>query len=189
MGKIENKIRSDIRRTKINKAIIASLAITGGLALAVVAPNVLRILGKTFSPQRRQGVGRSFSRLIRYGYITLESTSQGKRARLTEKGIKFAALLGEGKLKPKKSNRWDKKWRILIFDIPERFRKQRDHVRSTLRTLGFYRLQDSVWVYPYDCEDLITLLKVDFKIGKNLLYIVADAVEYDKPLRIHFNLE
>lgn len=55
-------------------------------------------------------------------------------------------------------------------------------------TLGFVRLQDSVWVYPYDCEDLITLLKADLKVGKDVLYVVADRIEYDQPLRTLFDL-
>ena len=63
-----------------------------------------------------------------------------------------------------------------------------EQIRKTLLTIGFVRLQDSVWVYPYDCEDLITLFKADLKVGKDLLYLVADAVEYDFSLKRHFNL-
>lgn len=75
-----------------------------------------------------------------------------------------------------------------MFDIPERRRRVRTRVRQTLTTMGFYRLQDSVWVYPYDCEELIILLKADFKIGKDLLYVIADKVEHDAPLKTHFGL-
>ena len=75
-----------------------------------------------------------------------------------------------------------------MFDIPEKRRGVRTAVRRTLQALDFRRLQDSVWVHPHDCEDLITLLKVDFSIGKDLLYIIADTIEYDAPLRRHFGL-
>ena len=181
-------MRAKVRRSKINNAIVGTLATAGVLTVAVLAPNALKVLGQAFTPQRRQAVERSFSRLIRHGYIAIEKDSTGKRVRLTGKGEKYAALLGEGKLKPKIPKRWDGKWRLLIFDIPERRRKERDQIRATLVSLGFHRLQDSVWVYPYDCEDLVILLKADFRIGKNLLYVVADAVEYDLPLRAHFGL-
>jgi CRISPR-associated endonuclease Cas2 len=76
----------------------------------------------------------------------------------------------------------------LIFDIKEERKGMRDKIRRTLNTIGFIRLQDSVWVYPYDCEDLIMLLKADFKIGKDLVYIIADSIENDKDLRLAFNL-
>lgn len=183
MGVIESQIKKQIRLSRINKAVITSLAVAGGIGIAVVAPNLANVLGKTLSAQLKQTTQRSLTRLVKHGYIRLD----GGTARLTQKGEKCAALMGEGKLVPKKPKRWDRKWRILIFDISNR--SKRDQVRKTLRTLGLCRLQNSVWVYPYDCEDLITLLKADFRIGKDLLYIVADAVEHDKALRYHFGLE
>ncbi|KKW41875.1 MAG: hypothetical protein UY91_C0010G0002 [Parcubacteria group bacterium GW2011_GWB1_55_9] len=57
-----------------------------------------------------------------------------------------------------------------------------------MQEVGFVRMQDSVWVYPHDCEDFIALLKMELKIGKDVLYAIADTIEYDKPLRIHFAL-
>lgn len=192
MGDIEAGVRARIRKTKINKAVITTLAVTGGLAVAVLAPNVLGALGKLglINPrQKRQGVEKSLSRLIHHGYVTLESGDKGKKLRLTEQGERYAAMLGEGKLVPKEPRRWDKKWRMLIFDIPESRRHVRSQIRASLVSMGFYRLQDSVWVYPYDAEDLAILLKADFRIGKDVLYVVADAIEYDLPLRKHFHLE
>ncbi len=191
MGKIEKKVKRDIYRTKIHSAIIKAIAISGVIAVGVVAPNILGALGKAgfINPhQKKQNIKKSLSRLMQHGYVELKSENGQKRVRLTQKGERYAGLLGEGKLAPKKPKRWDKKWRVLIFDIPEKRRKVRTQVRTTLLILGFCRLQDSVWVYPYDCEDIITLLKADFHIGKDLLYIVADTIEYDLPLREHFNL-
>ena len=54
--------------------------------------------------------------------------------------------------------------------------------------IGFLRLKDSVWVYPYDCEDLVTLMKADFKIGKDILYIIAETIENDSWLKKEFGL-
>ena len=192
MVEIEAAVRSRIRRTRINKAVVTSLAITGGVAVALVAPSVLGAMGKLglINPrQKRQGVEKSLSRLIRHGYVILEDGDRGTHVRLTEKGERYAAMLGEGKLVPKKPRRWDKKWRMLIFDIPERRRRVRGQIRASLIHMGFYRLQDSVWIYPYDAEDLVTLLKADFKIGKDVLYVIADAIEHDLPLRQHFGLD
>src|SRR3989339_239988 len=84
---------------------------------------------------------------------------------------------------------WDKKWRVLIFDIPEKRKYLREKIRNTLGAIGFSQLQKSVWVYPYDCEDLIALLKADFKVGKDVLYVIADKIEYDAPLRAKFGLK
>ncbi|MDP4020938.1 MAG: hypothetical protein Q8P58_02785, partial [Candidatus Adlerbacteria bacterium] len=122
MGKVEDSVRKKMRRTRINSAVIGALAISGGLAIAVLAPNVLGALGKTgLLPQRRQAVKKSLTKLIEHGYVVLEHG----HAQLTSKGEAYAALIGEGKLVPKKSRRWDGKWRVLIFDIPERRRGTR----------------------------------------------------------------
>jgi len=185
MGKIEDSVRKKMRRTRINSAIIGTLAVSGGLAITILAPNVLGALGKIgLLPQRRQAIKKSLTKLIEHGYVVLEHG----RARLTPKGETYAALIGEGKLAPKKPRRWDGKWRVLIFDIPERRRGTRAQIRRTLLQLGFTRLQDSVWVYPYDCEDIVTLFKVDLRVGKDLLYMVVDKMEFDAPLRQRFGL-
>ena len=49
-------------------------------------------------------------------------------------------------------------------------------------------MQDSVWVYPYDCEDILTLLKTDLGVGKYILYLIVDELENDKHLREFFDL-
>ncbi len=45
---------------------------------------------------------------------------------------------------------WDKKWRVVIFDISELNRRVRDGLRHKLRELGFGMLQESVWITPHD---------------------------------------
>jgi len=57
-----------------------------------------------------------------------------------------------------------------------------------LKAIGFVQLQKSVWVFPYDCEDLIILLKADFKVGKDVLYMIVDKIENDREIKKVFNL-
>src|SRR3989344_1497877 len=188
MGEIEKKVRAEIRRTLINSAIITILAGAGVLTVALMAPNALQILkqfGLKNPNQRKQGITKSLERLIERGYIRVEGSGGSRKVLLTLKGEKFAALLGEGRLAPKQPKRWDGKWRILIFDIPERRKRLREIVRMHLIEFGFERIQDSVWVYPHDCEDIISLLKIEYGLGKDALYIVADVIENDFTLRKH----
>ena len=110
-------------------------------------------------------------------------------ARITNAGQKVLAFEQQKvNLKNKKKRRWDQRWRVVIFDIPERRRIIRDRLRDTMQELGFARLQDSVWVFPYDCEDFIALLKADLKIGASVLYLVVEHIENDKHLRARFGL-
>ncbi len=191
VGKIEQKISREVRRTRINSAIITTLAAVGVLSVALMAPNVLQALGRfgLINPrQKKYGINKSLKRLIERGYIRVEGIGKQKSITLTPKGEKYAALLGEGRLAPRRPKRWDGKWRMLMFDIPERRKRLREIVRMHLIEFGFERMQDSVWVYPYDCEDLIALLKIEYGVEKDILYIIADAIENDFALRKHFNL-
>ena len=83
---------------------------------------------------------------------------------------------------------WDGKWRVVIFDVHEKQRKKRDRLRAELATVGFRRLQDSVWIYPFDCEEMLALLKLDVKLGRDVLYFITDKMEGDDYLRRLFSL-
>jgi DNA-binding transcriptional regulator PaaX len=142
-------------------------------------------LGLIPSVRQLEIIKRSRSRLVARGLLVY----QRNMLRLTTKGEQVLRRLELHNFKLRKPKRWDRKWRVLIFDIPERRKGLRQKVRNTLKTIGFLRLQNSVWAYPYDCEDLITLLKADFKIGKDLLYLIVDSLEYDRQLKERFGLE
>jgi CRISPR-associated endonuclease Cas2 len=84
---------------------------------------------------------------------------------------------------------WDGKWRILMFDIHERRRHVRTQLRDLLKGAGFVRLQDSVWVHPYRCDEFVTLVRAHLASGVGeLRSIVANALESDRALREHFHL-
>src|SRR3990167_2211250 len=54
--------------------------------------------------------------------------------------------------------KWDKKWRVVIFDIPEKSRMARDALRRKLKELEFRELQKSVFVHPYECKKEIDFI-------------------------------
>ena len=62
-------------------------------------------------------------------------------------------------------------------------------LQRTLRAFGFYQLQASVWVYPYECEELLILLKAEFKVGRDVLYRVVEKVEGDDKIKEYFGLK
>ena len=187
MKKMEADVRVRTRKTNIQKALLRAVASAGLLSVAILAPNMLKILGRSgFVPKSRfKGVvSISRKRLISAGLLIYKDGY----LRLTPLGEAKLRKLEASDFKMKKPKRWDGKWLVLIFDIKERRRDTRDKIRRTLVAIGFVRLQNSVWVYPYDCEDLITLLKADFKIGKDLLYMIVDSIENERFLLENFEL-
>ncbi len=192
MGKIEKELKVRIKKENFQKIILSGIAAAGLLSVAVLAPNALPAL-KFFGVEpktkwQKYNINRSIKKLKSRGFICFEANKRGIFARLTKKGeekLKKFELLGYKLKKPKK---WDGKWRMLIFDIKEKRKQTRDRIRLTLKRIGFLRLQDSVWVYPYDCEDFVTLMKANFKIGLDLLYLVVDTIEGDRKIKDHFEL-
>ena len=182
------KLEDKAKRRNLQSIILRVIATVGVMGVALVAPGVLGVMSKFgLLPHDRQkeSIITSRNRLIKKGFIEFY---EGK-LRITERGKIYLIKEGMGVETKNRNRKWDGKWRVLIFDIPKKRRLVRNQIRKALVAIGFMRLQDSVWVYPYDCEDFITLLKADFKIGKDVLYMIVEELEYDKPVRSYFELD
>ena len=88
----------------------------------------------------------------------------------------------------RKKLKWQGKWFLVIFDVPEEQRNKRYYLRKFLKEIGFYQYQQSVYVFPYECEKEIILIKKIIEGGKYLSYIVAEKVEYEDKLKTYFHL-
>ena len=180
--------------TDIKKVILNAVALAGLVSVAVLAPNVLGTLARVQKNQRkykqRYYVNVVVKQLIERKLVEYHKNDQGFNClRLTNLGKEELKKYALQDLVIKKPWHWDKKYRVIIFDIKEFKRKTRDDLRKWLEHLGFVRLQNSVWVYPYECREVIVLLKSYFKIGKEVLYMTVDSIENDKWLREEFGLE
>ena len=88
----------------------------------------------------------------------------------------------------KKKSQWRGKWYIVFFDVPEVQRNKRDYLRKFLVKLGFYPYQKSVYLFPYECEDEIALIKKIVEGAKYMKYIVAEKIEDELAAKRFFNL-
>ena len=187
MGKLEEKSHKRSKRKNLQKIILDTVAVAGILGVGLLAPNVIGAMDKLgLLPNRRQKeyVSSSVSKMVKKGLLKYN----GKFYEMTNAGENKLRMWEFADFKFNKPKKWDKKWRVIIFDIPDKKRKVRDQIRTVFKSAGLYLLQESVWVYPYDCEDIIALLKTDFGVGKNLLYLIVEELENDKYLRENFGL-
>jgi len=191
MGKLEEEARWDRRKGYLQDAVLGTVAVAGILAVAMIAPNTLQLLGGMGGRKRRFGeqARTALGRLADKGLVTFEKRDGKSFARITLAGQKELALQEQmAALRIKKRKRWDKRYRVVIFDVPEHRRAIRNSLRNTMRSAGFLQLQQSVWVYPHDCEDLIALLKADLHIGKDVLYLIVEKIERDAWIKKHFGI-
>ena len=113
------------------------------------------------------------------GTITLVLSEDGKKRALAYK------LSNMGIVRPKY---WDKKWRVVVFDIPEEKKQARESIREYLRQLGFYQLQRSVFVIPFECGNEIDFLIELYGVRSNVRQFIATGIDNELHLKDIFQI-
>lgn len=189
---MEKKIKR--QRVPIKNLLLRSIAGAGVITVALVAPKMIRLLKEFDRPAKNrtrlyQRISQGLARLERAGLVTVSGAYANRRVELTEKGREAVERIEFGEYVIPEPAFWDGKWRILVFDINERRRRIRNQLRRLLQGQGFIRMQDSVWVYPYPCDEFVSLVRAHLKSGVGeMRYFVAEALESDKALREHFRV-
>lgn len=177
---------------EIVKDILLWLALGGMVAVAATSPtflyNTLCALHKE-KKYRKRSVCNAFDRLRREESIVFKTYNHQLYIFLTDEGKKKAGRFQIDSLAIKKPKRWDDMWRIVIFDIPNKQRVKREALRGFLRRLDLYKLQESVWVHPFNCSDEVALLRNFFGFSmQELRLLTVKTLEGDDFLRKHFQL-
>lgn len=161
-------------------------------------------VGLTYSPKRHVQILQDATRqwqkinklqlkkeiqaLYRSKLVDLKENTDGTFSMtITDRGKIKVLKYHFDKMKIAEKN-WDGKWRLVVFDVPERFRKGRDALRAKIKKLGFHELQKSVFVFPYHCQDEIDFLIEFFNIRPYVRYGVLESIDNDQHLRKIFAL-
>lgn len=118
--------------------------------VGIAAFSYKQVYGFIPSKYKRHNFYAAVRRARRVGNIEKIMKSDGPYFRLTSQGKE--KILGEFALLKFWKQKWDKKWRLVFFDIEEKNRGQRDLLRAKLYELGFGQLQESVYLSPFPIE-------------------------------------
>ena len=129
-----------------------------------------------------------FSGFRRYKFIRRVKDGNVDRYTLTSKGEHKFRKIFIDEVVIKKQKKWDGKWRLVIYDLPIRFKKVRDSFRWKLKDLGFYRFQKSAWIYPYPCEGELLFIADFYGVRKHIEILEVNKILSDTKLRSHFSL-
>lgn len=88
----------------------------------------------------------------------------------------------------KRAKTWNGKWFLVMFDVPEIQRNKRIYLRNFLKYIGFYQYQKSVYLFPFECEKEIALVKKIVEGAKYMSYIVAEKIENEQAAKTYFDL-
>jgi DNA-binding transcriptional regulator PaaX len=121
------------------------------------------------------------SRLIKSGYIVKNKLGY----ELTKYGKRYSKDLLSWYV-DRRPSRWDGKWRMVIFDVPETHRRDREYLRRLLVQYGFKKLQASVWASPYTVPQEFNQRLWDMRIKHHVLYLLVTSIDYDRVLMGRF---
>jgi len=169
------------KKNKMAGKILRSLLVGGAWAVAASSPyftiNLIRYLEREsrrkerikkslsehYSNEHKEKFRSAFYSLKRRELIDIENRGGQIYISLTNEGKKRAGKYQIDELEIKKPKIWDRKWRILIFDIEHKQKIKREALRGKIKELGLFQVQKSVWVYPYDFRKEMGLLR-DFLV-------------------------
>ena len=132
-------------------------------------------------------VRRTADRLERRGLVKIEKNETGWVVKIADKGKTQILKYRLDELKSK-SGKWDGKWRLVFFDVAESNKRKRDLLRRYLTKLGMKRMQESVFVSPYDVADEIKYLREVLEIPHGVKMGVLEWIENSEELKEVFEL-
>ena len=193
-SRIREFLNSGTKKAQITQVALCVLAVASMPALIFLAAamgNAVQVF-KQFERSKhfsKEQIRNSINHLRHQKLIEYVSDKNGKTIiKITKKGKTRLRAYNIELMKIKKPNKWDGKWRLVMFDIPMRFTKGREALRYHLKNLNFFQFQKSAWIYPYPCKDEIIFIADFFGIGKYVEILIVDNVLREEKIKKYFNL-
>lgn len=170
------------------------LLLLGGLALGFSGSpqryfRILKAIGREWKEIDRQALSRAIRSLYQSQLVSERKNPDNSYTLvLTKEGRQRALTFKIDEMSIKSPKQWDRKWRVVMFDIPESRKKVRDAIRYHLKQLSFRELQKSVFVQPYPCDDEIDFLTEFYQVRPHVRKLVVDKIDNELHLKKKFRL-
>lgn len=188
-----NKIRASI------KNVLTVLGIGATITAAALAPKAASSLLKIFYKkennwdswkQFNQGYLRqTLRRLERQKLVEVRKINGKEQITITDTGKTKLLTYSLAELEVPKQKNWDKKWRIVIYDIPNKKKRLQKLMRETLKNLGFLQIQESVYINPYPCYKEIEFLRTYYRMDEYIKYLLVEKLEDDSAYKTYFGIK
>jgi DNA-binding transcriptional regulator PaaX len=163
-----NKSEKNIKKPNIQKDILKFLAEKTAVPVEAI---------KAEDPKKKYALARSIKNLVESGCIEIHNSDNQKYLKITKKGQgKLNCIKLEGG-EALVSNTWDGFWRIIILDLPEDRKSEREALRYLLKKANFVCIKNTVWISPYPYEYLFKNIKKDLNLGTELMIIVTNKLD------------
>lgn len=193
--RIQDFLNSDTKEAKITLVVLSVLALATLPVLVAGAGamgNAVQVF-KMFNGSKKYSksqIKSAFQNLHRQKLIEYINDKNGKSiVRITQKGQTRLRAFSIETMKIKTPKAWDGKWRLVMYDLPLRFKKGRNALRYHLMELGFLQFQKSAWIYPYPCEEEIVFIADFFCMTKYIEILSVDSMLNEAKFKKYFNLK
>ncbi|MEK6879451.1 MAG: hypothetical protein AABY22_07590, partial [Nanoarchaeota archaeon] len=140
-----------LRGKSLTREILFMVAASPIILSSLFLPNAPLLLKplikwrKNWDKIDRRLIHNAVRRLNQKRLIELIQKGDKLYMKITKNGSNLIKSFDYDDLILPRSKKWDKKWRLVIFDIPEKKSKERHTLSIKLKDLGFYPLQKSVF--------------------------------------------
>lgn len=150
-----------------------------------VAPKIKRFIKSKLA-------GRQLSQSMWYakrkGFLATQEKEGKLNLVLTYKGRERLLAIKRQTITVKRPKKWDGKWRMVAFDIPEKRRFARDTLRNALKKIGFQKLEGSLWIYPFDAQEELGFLAETLLLKPFVRHFVITKFDGEEEWRDKFRL-
>lgn len=178
------------------KEVLTLLGAGSLLVVALTMPAAVKIAkdildersNKEWKKYNQWYLARALQRLRKQKMIKFETEGEKTLVELTGLGRKKILRYSLEQLEIKRPRFWDRRWRLVIYDVPNQKRRAAEQLNRTLNRLEMYRLQKSVFLYPFPCEEEVEFLREYLEIGDNVWLLTVSSFENDKAFRDYFGI-
>ena len=181
------------------KTVLTLVGAGAFLALAAAVPNLPKALkpflreleDEDYEAWKRFNIHylkRTINRLEKQKLVEIGEEDGEQVVKITSLGRKKILKYALSDLEIKKPKIWDRKWRLVSFDLPQKMATTRKILVETLRSWGFYPLHKSVYLHAYPCLNEVDFLREYLGAGKYVTMFMVTDIENDKLFREHFDL-
>lgn len=169
------------KKPLIQKAIFKTLARKRAISLDALKKEVENTIKGSYMSKNRPeyAISRSIKNLAGEGLVECFQTDCQSYFRLSEEGRKRLNNNAIDDDTAIVTNNWDGYWRIIILDLPEERKNEREALRYLLKKAGFVCMKNSVWISMYPYENLFTNIKKDLGLSSEMMIIVTDKIDQE----------
>jgi DNA-binding transcriptional regulator PaaX len=168
-----------LKKPNIQKAIFKTLGRKRAISMDDLKKEVENTIKQSYTSKNRPeyAISRSIKNLASEGLVECFQSDLQPYFRLSNEGKKKlnSNALDDDMTLVSKS--WDGYWRMIILDLPEERKSEREALRYLLKKAGFICIKNSVWISIYPYENLFTNIKKDLDLTTEMMIIVTNKLD------------